>query len=377
MNQMHDSKLRVIIVTSYWKDSNGGGIKTFLVNLVNELEGREVKVDVIFKEGQDPANFKISDDETNSLYPLRVIRAYARLLRLKPQVIHMHGELFYYLVAGYICKIFNNTTLVYTFHTEPKPGEMLSSVNRILLQTLLNRCDYVTFVSKALRDKVESIWGLRFKNAVITYAGVNSKNVDLGSINAFFSQFKIDRNSIILLSLGMTALSYKAEGLKILIKAFKRIHSQYPNTVLVATRNGSYINELREFTVKEGLQESVIFTGDLKNPYAALASCDIYTHISLGEGLPIALLEAMSMGKPIIATPVGGIPEAIKNGFDGVLVPPDVDKLADGLLYLIEHGDFARMLGNNAKETAKGKFSWKRSCDAIMLIYSKKFKINS
>ena len=73
--------------------------------------------------------------------------------------------------------------------------------------------------------------------------------------------------------------------------------------------------------MNESVQNTVIFTGDIDNPYASLKICNIYTHISLCEGLPLALLEAMVMGKPIIATPVGGIPEVVVPEETGLLVP--------------------------------------------------------
>jgi glycosyltransferase involved in cell wall biosynthesis len=372
-DQSKEGEMRIIIATSYWKNSDGGGIRTFLINFVDELNRRGTSVDVIFKEGQDPSNYKINDAETNSTFLLKVFHAYAKLRRLRPHVIHMHGDLFYYLVAGYFYKIFHKTTLIYTFHTEPRHDDELSFLWRILLQALLNRCDCVTFVSMALQDKVESIWKLSFKEAIVIYAGVNSEDVDPKCIKEFLKRFEIDQDKIILLSLGMTALSYKAEGLKILIKAFGKMRCKYPNSVLIATRNGSYVEQLRELSIREGLKDSVLFTGNLENPNVALAICDIYTHISLGEGgVSISLLEAMSMGKPIIATSTGGIPEAIVDGYNGILVQPDIDELSHKLYYLIEHKDFARMLGENARKTAVENFSWKKTTDEFMKIYLKK-----
>ena len=234
---------------------------------------------------------------------------------------------------------------------------------------LLSRCDKVTFVSEGLQVKVREIWGLDLKNTAITYAGAGSKEVSNDDKRKFCDEFGIDSGSIILLALGLTSMSYKAEGLKLLIKAVKEVEKRYPDITLIATGKGIFFDELKEFANLEGA-DSVIFVGDVKNPYIPLALCDIYTHISLGEGLPVALLEAMSMGKPIIATSVGGIPEAIEDGQNGILTPPDVDKIAEKIIYLIENPGEAEKLGRRARQTLEERFTWRASADKFIEIYS-------
>ncbi|HWQ20078.1 MAG TPA: glycosyltransferase family 4 protein, partial [Methanotrichaceae archaeon] len=305
--------MRVVITTVYWKGSSGGGIKTYLTNLAKELKKRGSRVDVIFREGDDPENYKIED---SPILPLNIVKAFIALMRLKPQVIHSHGGMYYYLIAGHIYRAFHKARLVYTFHTEPPAGQKLSPLRKKFLQLLLGRCDCVTFVSKTLESKVGEIWGLQFKNSAVTYAGVEPVEVEEAAVREFRDRFNLGRNSKVLLALGLTALSYKAEGLKLLISAVKKVSLKYPDVILIATRKGKCLDELKEHARAEGIEDKIIFTGDIDSPYVPLALCDIYTHISLGEGLPIALLEAMSMGKPIIATSVGGIPEAIKDGYN-------------------------------------------------------------
>jgi len=360
--------MRVVITTVYWKGSPGGGIKTFLTNLARELQKRGSKVDVIFREGDDPENYKIED---SSILPLNILKAFFTLMKLKPQVIHSHGGMYYYLIAGHIYRAFHRVRLVYTFHTEPPAGQTLSPLRKKFLQILLGSCDCVTFVSKTLESKVEEIWGLQFKNSAVTYAGVEPVMVQEAEVQEFQDRFNLSNDSKVLLALGLTALSYKAEGLKLLISAVKKVSLRYPNVVLVATRKGKCLDELKEYARAEGIEDRVVFTGDIDSPYVPLALCDIYTHISLGEGLPIALLEAMAMGKPIIATPVGGIPEAIKDGYNGVLVKADADEIAAKIIYLLEREEVARELGERARETARETFSWDKAAGRFLEIYGR------
>jgi glycosyltransferase involved in cell wall biosynthesis len=360
--------MKVALTTTYWKGSYGGGIRVYLANMVEEFKRRGIEVHVIFKEGEDPENIKV-DAESELSFPRKVAGALSTLMAIKPQVIHSHGGMYYYLVAGYFYKVLHGAKLIYTFHTEPEAGDKLSLFKRAALQCFLDRCDSVTFVSSRLRTRVREAWGLEFKNSEITYAGVESRDVSEGAIRAFRQRFCINDNAVVLLALGLTAMSYKAEGLKLLIESLKKVKEEYPNVLLVATREGQYVNELKEFSKAEGLEKNVIFTGDVEDSYIALAACDIYTHISLGEGLPVSLLEAMSMGKPIIATPVGGIPEAIVDGQDGILVEPSSDRIAEKILYLLRNKDKAEELGKNAKKIAEEKFTWEKAASRFIDLY--------
>ena len=358
--------MKVLMTTTYWKGCPGG-IRAYLENLVQELEKNGTDVKVVFREGRDPENYKMHEEPhiiTN------LISAFRLLMEIRPEIIHSHGGMYYYLLAGYLYKKVFGAKIIYTFHTEPEKNDSLPFLKRAALQILLNRCDNVTFVSKRLVDRVEGIWGLKFKNSLITYAGVESKEVPESSKRVFRQRFGIKDDSIVLLALGLTALSYKVEGLKLLIKSIKNIKDKYPNILLVATRGGCRLDEIKEFSKMEGMEKNVIFTGDIDDTYTAIAISDIYMHITLAEGgLSIALLEAMSMGKPIIATRVGGIPEAIEDGKNGLLTEPDVDEITEKIVYLLQNKDIAEELGRNAKKTAEVRFTWKIAADNILKIY--------
>ena len=357
--------MKVLMTTTYWKGCPGG-IRTYVMNLVQELQSRGIEVEVAFREGKDTENYKISDNK--SIFPIKMLNALRLLRKVRPDIIHSHGGMYHYLIAGYLYKINHDVKLLYTFHTEPMPEDGLSTSRRLVLQALLNRCDCVTFVSEKLRTKIKEIWRLDFRKSEITYAGAQPSEISEWEKREFCERFGIKSDSIMLLALGLTSLSYKAEGLKILIRAAKKVKEIYPNTILVATGRGPFYDELKEYAEKEGGGND-IFVGDIKNPYIPLSICNIYAHISLGEGLPIALLEAMAMGKPIIATPVGGIPEAIDDGKNGYLVMPEVDEIAKRIIYLIKNKSESDRIGRCAKHTSEDRFTWRASADKFVEIY--------
>lgn len=353
--------MRIAITAKYWKKSEGGGVRNYLISLVDEYSKNDnLEVSVIFREGEDYENYRIEGHKLSFC-----INSFLKLKEIKPQIIHSHGE-WYCILPGYLYKKMYGAKLIHTFHTQPT--KKLPRLGTIFLQKLLNECDCVTFVSKSLRRDNEK-WGLTFKKTIITYPGVNIRTVTQVEIDEFYNKFGVMDNKLVLLAQGLTANEFKAEGAKILIKALKNLISIYPNIVLILTREGRFSNSLKKFANDENVDNNVIFTGNLENPFVPLQICDIYTHISLAEGLPLALLEAMILGKPILATNIGGIPEAINNCINGVLINPCEEEVIEKIKYLIENKQIARKLGSNAKETVINKFTWKETASTFEHIY--------
>ena len=227
----------------------------------------------------------------------------------------------------------------------------------------MNQCDYVTFVSKGLSKKVELVYRLRFNNSVITYPGVSYVYVSEEEINHFCKKYNIKTNSVVLVAQGFTSNKLKSDGAKILIKAIKRLKNKYQNILLILTGEGQYLEDLKTFSAIESISENIVFTGHINNPYIPLKICDIYTHITFAEGLGIAILEAMIMSRPVLSTAVGGIPEIITDGVNGLFVEPDEETIYEKIDYLLQNKLFAQSLGNNAKETMLRQFTWEKSAD--------------
>jgi len=141
---------------------------------------------------------------------------------------------------------------------------------------------------------------------------------------------------------------------------------------LLIVGDGQYRKILEDYTEKEGLRNQVIFTGNMDNPFIALSACDIYCHISLNEACPIAPLEAMIMGKPIIASNDAGLPEIIMDGLNGILVNSDSNSVAKAILSLVKNSNLVRKLSENAIITAKTKFSWERVVKEYLEVYKNK-----
>jgi glycosyltransferase involved in cell wall biosynthesis len=91
------------------------------------------------------------------------------------------------------------------------------------------------------------------------------------------------------------------------------------------------------------------------------SSSDVVVLPSLLENFPIVALEALSSGKPVIASNVGGIPEVVKNNENGILVDPaNVDQMIDALLCLLENSSMRNSMGNMGRKLVEEKFDWKK-----------------
>ncbi|MEA3422003.1 MAG: glycosyltransferase family 4 protein, partial [Acidobacteriota bacterium] len=323
-SELNHKKVKIAILIETWKGAYGTGIKKYVMNINEGLKKREdFEVNVVYLKGDDPENYKISGHRF--LFP---IKAFFVPGKIKPQIIYSQSS-WYFPFTGYLYKKFYGAKLITTVHSYP--DKKLSILGKSLMDFLWNRCDCVTFVSKGVERKTEEFWGINFKvRKEITYAGVRAKEISEKDINEFRKKFAITEKHTVLLAQSFPIAKVKADGAKLLMKAVKELRNRYPNIILVLTGEGPYKNELKQFAKSEGICDNTIFTGWVDNPFIPLAICDVYTHITLGEGgVSLALLEAMSIGKPIIATSVGGIPEAIEDGGNGILIEPDVDAIID------------------------------------------------
>jgi glycosyltransferase involved in cell wall biosynthesis len=152
-----------------------------------------------------------------------------------------------------------------------------------------------------------------------------------------------------------------------LVRAVGRV----PGARLVLVGSGPLEHDLRALVAHDGLAERVTFAGSRGDVADLLPAFDVFALSSRYEGLPIALLEAMAAGRPCVATRVGGIPEVVTDGVDGVLVPPeDPDALADALSALAADPDRRAALGS-AAVTRAGDFRLDAAVERIAAVYDR------
>ncbi len=144
----------------------------------------------------------------------------------------------------------------------------------------------------------------------------------------------------------------------ILIEAVSIARGKVPKIRLVLVGDGPLRGQLEQRAADLGIADRVTFTGIRYDIPAVLAAFDIFAMSSEREGMPISLLEAMSAGKPIVATRVGGIPEAVTDHVEGLLVNSGSPQaMADAIVEIASDPGLAAKLGQRASERAAADYS--------------------
>jgi glycosyltransferase involved in cell wall biosynthesis len=170
------------------------------------------------------------------------------------------------------------------------------------------------------------------------------------------------------------------KGVDDLLRAFAMVKSRFPRAMLSIVGDGPDRDRLIKMTEQLRLANSVEFKGtrvgvELDQEYSRcvafiLPSKDVATDRA-SEGLGLTLIEASMHAKPLIGTRHGGIPEIVKQGENGVLVPPgDPTSLAEAMAEILANEDQAREMGERGFQMAKSRFNWERATNTLLETYA-------
>ena len=151
------------------------------------------------------------------------------------------------------------------------------------------------------------------------------------------------------------------KGLNHLIDAVNQVKIQNPKSKIqtIIVGEGEKRERLQNQIHALGLEDTVRLAGFIPDAAQYLKAFDVFVLPSLKEGLPYTLLEALSAGIPAIATSVGGIPDVIRDGKNGILVPPkNATRLAGAIAEVIRNSDKRALLMRDIEESAPGKDSF-------------------
>jgi colanic acid/amylovoran biosynthesis glycosyltransferase len=159
-----------------------------------------------------------------------------------------------------------------------------------------------------------------------------------------------------------------AKGQHVLLEAFARLRAEGLPLKLRYVGDGADRKSLEEFAKTAGLGASVIFEGALNHDRALgfVARADMFVLPSFAEGIPVALMEAMALGVPVISTFVAGIPELIRHERDGILVPAgSVDALADAMAMLAKDAALRERFAGSAREQVLTRYNLERNLGVL------------
>ena len=158
--------------------------------------------------------------------------------------------------------------------------------------------------------------------------------------------------------IGTAGRLVELKGIEYLIRAVAALRREFPALRVEIAGSGPQRAKLEEEVARAGLVEQVKFLGWIDDIGSVLSRWDVFVMPSLEEGFPIAAMDAMAGGLPVVATAVGGVPELIEDEKSGWLVPPrDVEALASRLRLLLGDPDLRHSVGAAAYARVRDHFS--------------------
>jgi len=228
---------------------------------------------------------------------------------------------------------------------------------------LLSRSHVVTFVSSIQLEEIRRVLHLGGDLRILHPATDLPKGSTEGDGSSASGRFGDAYPRLAFI--GPLEYEGKVQGVVELVRSLHRVQREFPRVKLLVVGDG----RLRGIVEREGamLGSAVEITGYMEDPGPVLDVTDIYCHISHQEGLPLALLEAMAHGRPVVATPVGGIPEILDDS-NGILVNA-AEALGDSIVGLARDSDIRSRLGSAARATIREAHTWEVRWPVVASVY--------
>ena len=156
-----------------------------------------------------------------------------------------------------------------------------------------------------------------------------------------------------------------------------RVCAQSDQVRFLLAGDGPEMGTVRAEVARLGLEGRVLLPGFRPDGRAVIGALDVFLMTSEFEGLPIALLEAMALGKPVVATSVGGVPEVVMDGKEGFLLPVGgVESIASRVLQFVGDAALRARMGEAAAETVRTRFDLESNIRRIEEIYASLLVVN-
>lgn len=162
------------------------------------------------------------------------------------------------------------------------------------------------------------------------------------------------------------------KGHRYLLEAAALLAREEPRLGVVIAGEGALRSQLEAQAAALGITAHICFTGFRRDILALMQNFEIFVFSSYLEGLGTAILDAMALGKPVVATRAGGIPEAVEDGVTGILVPPcDPQALAEALSYLLQHPEQGERFGAAGRQRVEQHFTVEQMACRTLQVYKR------
>ena len=357
--------IKVIHVLS---DMKIGGAGSWLLNLLGAIDKEKFEIKVVLPQGSMLADkiknlgFEVIavDGIKDKSYDARAVNLLYYIFRAeKPDIVHTHASLSARLAAKRAgARIINTKHCI---------DSRITGIRRFAGALINDRySDGIIAVSEAVKRNIAEN-GVPDDKISVIYGGIKPvKVLDDREKSLAREKWGIGEEVVV----GIVARLTEVKGHKYFIDAAEIISRDNDNVRFFIAGIGPKEEELKELIKQKGLTDKVVFTGFVDEIYEVFNIIDINVISSLSEALCLSLIEGMSVGKPSVAADTGGIPEVIKNGYNGFLVPAgDAEGLADAILKLIHDPGLRKAMGDRGREIMEKSFTAEIMAEKIEELY--------
>lgn len=358
--------MKVLHVSS---DYTLGGASRYLLTLLSQPAFQDIDVVLACPEGGPLAEkaarrgipLFLFDRGDRSFDP-RLILSLARLIRSSRfDIIHSHAS----LSARIAAKLAGNRRIVSTRHTigmSPPPAGLKLQVTGAAQRLLASR---FIAISGAVRERLLEE-GVPASRIDTIHNGVDVETIEEAAAQSTGRVSDAPDTRVV----GTLGRLSPEKGHENLVRCFPRVLECVPEATLVVAGHGPERARLEVVARRAGISSKVAFTGYQENAPLCLKAFDVFVMPSLSEGLGLALLEAMALGRPVVATAAGGIPEIVTSEVNGLLVPPDdTEGLASAIVRLLSDPALAARLGQAGRNTVVERFSARSMAEKTVAVY--------
>jgi glycosyltransferase involved in cell wall biosynthesis len=347
-----------------------GGLERIVVDLVREGRkfGQSVSVICLERPGTlAPVAESLGArvfciDKRSGLKLSTFGRMKAVLREIQPDVVHSHtiGALFY---AGPATRALPVPVVVHTEHINNLRHPSASRLNRWRKKWLWwwsgRNCQRFFCVSRDIADELVSQRVVPQAKLEVLLNGIDTqRSASIEDGAALRQSLGIALEATVIGSVGRLN-PIKCQDL--LIRVFARLKPRYPDLHAVLVGDGPSRAELAELARQLGVEGSVHLVGYQAEPHRYLRIMNIFALTSSLEGLPLVILEAWAAGLPVVATAVGGVPDLIRDGENGLQFASGDERALEALLgQLLDDRDLARRLGEAARREVVEQYSLER-----------------
>lgn len=299
---------------------------------------------------------------------LSIIPKLFRILRTeKIKIVHSHNfsPNFWGRVIGKTARI---PVLISTEHTV---ATVKTKLHKTIDYILSKVTDKIIAVSNRVRDSHIEEEGIISDKFITIYNGIEPWNSNYKAIESdrhrLLKEFSISPNNYIITTIGRLE---PPKGYVHLLESIPMVQNIYPQGYFLIVGDGTLKTELETLADRLGVRKKVYFAGYRSDVRDILAVSDLCVIPSIREGFSVTLLEAMSVGKPIVATDVGGNAEAIINGESGIIIQPgDPVALANGIMEVLKDRKVAEEMGIKAQKRFEEFFTMQKMIDKTERLY--------